>query len=221
MQGISVLFVCLLCEYLQCIFVCVIITACYCICFVCEYLQCVTESFCIRLHCFWSCLLCEYLQCMSVFVCVVTFAAHFCICLLCNCLFRLCRDFCSHVLYLFALWLFSEQLFIWLCHDFLQHVSVFGRFVSIYSMFRASLFVCVIFAAYFCVCLFSLSRRCGGILSHSSLQYCFNSATLEGFKAWMDCLSSCHSISIGFKSGLWLEPFRGVLAGVLGSCPAA
>ncbi len=42
-----------------------------------------------------------------------------------------------------------------------------------------------------------------GILSHSSLQNCFNSATLEGFLAWMDCLRSCHSISIGFKSGLW------------------
>ncbi len=50
----------------------------------------------------------------------------------------------------------------------------------------------------------SLSHRCGGILVHSSLQNCFNSATLEGFRAWMDCLRSCHSISIGFKSGLWL-----------------
>ncbi len=50
----------------------------------------------------------------------------------------------------------------------------------------------------------SLSHSCGGILAHSSLQNCFNSATLEGFRAWMDCLRSCHSISIGFKSGLWL-----------------
>ncbi len=38
----------------------------------------------------------------------------------------------------------------------------------------------------------------------NSLQNCFNSATLEGFRAWMDCLRSCHSISIGFKSRLWL-----------------
>ncbi len=50
----------------------------------------------------------------------------------------------------------------------------------------------------------SLSHRCGGILAQSSLQDCFNSATLEGFRAWMDCLRSCHCISIGFKSGLWL-----------------
>ncbi len=49
----------------------------------------------------------------------------------------------------------------------------------------------------------SLSHCCGGILVHSSVQNCFNSATLEGFRAWMDCLRSCHSISIGFKSGLW------------------
>ncbi len=73
----------------------------------------------------------------------------------------------------------------------------------------------------------SLSHRCGWILAHSSLQNCFNSATLEGFRAWMDWLRSCHSISIGFKPGLWLghsktfnfvflEPFRGGLAGVFG-----
>ncbi len=49
----------------------------------------------------------------------------------------------------------------------------------------------------------SLSHRCGGILAHSSLQNCFNSATLEGFRAWMDCLRSSHTISIEFKSGLW------------------
>ncbi len=48
------------------------------------------------------------------------------------------------------------------------------------------------------------SHRCGGILAHSSLQNCFNSATLEGFQAWKDSLRSCHSISIGFKSRLWL-----------------
>ncbi len=51
----------------------------------------------------------------------------------------------------------------------------------------------------------SLSHRCGGILAHSSLQNCFNSATLEGFRAWMDCLRSYHSISIGFKPRLWLD----------------
>ncbi len=27
---------------------------------------------------------------------------------------------------------------------------------------------------------------------------------MEGFRAWIDCLRSCHSISIGFKPGLWL-----------------
>ncbi len=71
----------------------------------------------------------------------------------------------------------------------------------------------------------SLSHRCGGILAQSSLQNCFNSATLEGFQAWKDCLRSCHSISIGFKSGLltwplqnlhFVQPFRGGLAGVFG-----
>ncbi len=49
----------------------------------------------------------------------------------------------------------------------------------------------------------SLSRPCGGILTHSYLHNCFNSATLEGFRAWMDSLRSCHSISIGFKTLIW------------------
>ena len=54
----------------------------------------------------------------------------------------------------------------------------------------------------------SLLHHCGGILAHSSLQNCFNSATLEGFRAWTACLRSCHSISIGFRSGLWLDHSR-------------
>ncbi len=67
----------------------------------------------------------------------------------------------------------------------------------------------------------SLSHHCGGILAHSSLQNCFNSATLEGFWAWMDCLWSCHAatasqsdLSLDFDL-VFLEPFRGGLAGVL------
>ncbi len=73
----------------------------------------------------------------------------------------------------------------------------------------------------------SLSHCCGGILAHSYLQNFINSATFEGFWAWKVCLRSCHSISNGFKSVLWfgpsknlnfvfLEPFRGGLAGVFG-----
>ncbi len=69
------------------------------------------------------------------------------------------------------------------------------------------------------------ATRCGGILAHSSWQNCCNSATLEGFRAWTAFLRSCHSISIGFRSGLWLghskslhfvflQPFRGGFAGV-------
>ena len=50
----------------------------------------------------------------------------------------------------------------------------------------------------------SLLHRWIGILAHSSLQNCFNSAILEGFLAWTARLRSHHSISIGFKSGLWL-----------------
>ncbi len=50
----------------------------------------------------------------------------------------------------------------------------------------------------------SLLQRCGGILAHSSWQNCCNSTTLEGFRAWTAFLRSCHSISIGFRSGLWL-----------------
>ncbi len=50
----------------------------------------------------------------------------------------------------------------------------------------------------------SISHHWGGILAHSSLQNCFNSATLEVFQGRMDCLRSCHSISIEFKSRLWL-----------------
>ncbi len=66
----------------------------------------------------------------------------------------------------------------------------------------------------------SFSHRCGGILDHSSLQNCFNSATLEGFRVWMDCLRSCHSISIGFKSGIWLDhsPMDAVFAQSLSYC---
>ena len=40
-------------------------------------------------------------------------------------------------------------------------------------------------------------------IGHSSLQNCFNSATLEGFRAWTACLRSYHSTSIGFKAGCW------------------
>ncbi len=50
----------------------------------------------------------------------------------------------------------------------------------------------------------SLLQCCGGILAHSSWQNCCNSATMEGFRAWTAFLRSCHSISIGFRSGLWL-----------------
>ncbi len=71
------------------------------------------------------------------------------------------------------------------------------------------------------------SLCCGGILAHYSLQNCFNSATLEGSRAWMDCLRSSHNYSIRFKPVLWLghsknlnfgflETFRGGLAGVFG-----
>ncbi len=49
-----------------------------------------------------------------------------------------------------------------------------------------------------------LSHR-WGILAHSFLQNCFISAPLEGLQVWKDCLMSCHSISIRFKSGLWLS----------------
>ncbi len=61
----------------------------------------------------------------------------------------------------------------------------------------------------------SLSHRCGGILSHSSLQNCFNSATLEVLRAWKDCLRSCHSISIGVKSGLWLSHSKTLISFLL------
>ncbi len=47
----------------------------------------------------------------------------------------------------------------------------------------------------------SLSHRCGGILVYSSLQNCFNSATLGAFRARMDRLRSCHNISIGLWFG--------------------
>ncbi len=50
----------------------------------------------------------------------------------------------------------------------------------------------------------SLLLCCGGILAHSCWQNCYNSATLKSFRAWTGFLRSCHSISIGFKSGLWL-----------------
>ncbi len=51
----------------------------------------------------------------------------------------------------------------------------------------------------------SLLQHCGGILAHSSWQNCCNSATLEGFRAWTAFFYRlCHSISIEFRSGLWL-----------------
>ncbi len=69
----------------------------------------------------------------------------------------------------------------------------------------------------------SLWRNVGPLF----FEECFNSAALKGFRAWKDCLRSCHSISIGFKSGFsfghsktlilfFLRPFRCGLAGVLG-----
>ncbi len=97
----------------------------------------------------------------SVFVCTVSEVVYF-------------VSICSACLYSFVSWLLQHVsvfvCFVSICsaclYSFvswlLQHVSVFVRFVSIYSMFRASLFVCevsisvpvcVIFAAYFCVCL--------------------------------------------------------------------
>ena len=71
---------------------------------------------------------------------------------------------------------------------------------------------------------------CGGILAHSFLQNCCYSVTLEGF--WAAFLRSCHSISIGFRSELWLGHssglvkssfsfFRGGLLVCLDHCPAA
>lgn len=69
-----------------------------------------------------------------------------------------------------------------------------------------------------------LSHCCGAILAHSSLQNCFNSATLEGFRAWTARLRSPHSISVRIQSGhrlcrskplyfVFNKPFRGGPAG--------
>lgn len=38
-----------------------------------------------------------------------------------------------------------------------------------------------------------------------AVQNCFNSATVEGFRRWPDCLRSCHCISFRYKSELWLS----------------
>lgn len=65
---------------------------------------------------------------------------------------------------------------------------------------------------------FHISHR--AILADSSLQNCFNAATLEGFWARNACLRSTHSISVGIQSGRRLgcskplyfvfnKPFRG------------
>lgn len=41
-------------------------------------------------------------------------------------------------------------------------------------------------------------------LAYALLQNCFNSVTMEGFWAWNAYLSCWHSVSMEFKSGLWL-----------------
>lgn len=43
----------------------------------------------------------------------------------------------------------------------------------------------------------------GGHFGPSSLQSCCNSATLEDFPERTTFLRSCHSIKLGFRSGLW------------------
>lgn len=54
----------------------------------------------------------------------------------------------------------------------------------------------------------SISHHCGEILVNSSLPTCFNSVILEGFGfvffELTACLRLCRSISIRFKSDLWL-----------------
>lgn len=55
----------------------------------------------------------------------------------------------------------------------------------------------------------SISHHCGEILVNSSLPTCFNSVILEGFCLFVffeltACLRLCRSISIRFKSDLWL-----------------
>ncbi len=70
----------------------------------------------------------------------------------------------------------------------------------------------------------SLSYLCGGILAHSSFQNCFNSDHIGGFSSMNGlfkvmpqhlqlALSSDHSKTLIF---VFLEPFRGGLAGVFG-----
>lgn len=54
-----------------------------------------------------------------------------------------------------------------------------------------------------CVCNY-FNESLTALWRNSSLQNCCNSATLEGFPARTAFLRSCHSISIGFRSGLWL-----------------
>ncbi len=50
----------------------------------------------------------------------------------------------------------------------------------------------------------SLLQRCGGILPTHLGRIVVIQPPLEGFRAWTAFLRSCHSISIGFRSGLWL-----------------
>ncbi len=68
-----------------------------------------------------------------------------------------------------------------------------------------------------------LSNHCGWILAHSSLQNCFNSASLEGFQFRLFKVMPQHLNWIQDQILTWplqnlnlvfLEPFRGGLAGV-------
>ena len=46
------------------------------------------------------------------------------------------------------------------------------------------------------------------MLAHSSMQNWFNSVTSVGFQAWTAFFKSCHNISIGIRSELWLGPSK-------------
>uniref|UniRef100_A0A8C8GXL1 Annexin n=1 Tax=Oncorhynchus tshawytscha TaxID=74940 RepID=A0A8C8GXL1_ONCTS len=47
-----------------------------------------------------------------------------------------------------------------------------------------------------------ISHRCGGILAHSCMQNCFNSATFLGFQARTARFKSCHNTPVGIRAGL-------------------
>ncbi len=149
-------FICLCCEYLQCVslFVCVVsissvflylfvlwvFAVCFFICLCCEYLQCVSLFVCVVSICsvFLYLFVLWVFAVFSLFVCVVSISSVF--------LYLLCVVSIAVFLLFFVLWVFAVFSFC-LCCEYLQCFFI----VCVVSICSVFLFVCLVFL-FICLC---------------------------------------------------------------------